>query len=70
MNEKFDFSADIKGMNCSHCSAAVNEAIRGVPGVSDVEVKLDEKRAYIKGDASLKDAIVRAVKDAGFDAQI
>ena len=70
MNEEFDFSADIKGMNCSHCSAAVAEAIKGVPGVSGVEVKLDEKKAYIKGDASIKDAVVKAVKNAGFDAKI
>jgi len=68
MNEKFDFTADINGMSCSHCSAAVAEAIKSVPGVSGVEVKLDEKKAYIKGDASLKDAVVKAVKDAGFDA--
>jgi len=70
MDKEFDFMADIKGMSCSHCSAAVTEAIMGVPGVRGVEVKLDEKKAYIKGDASLKSAIVEAVKEAGFDAKI
>ena len=66
MNKEFDFTADINGMSCSHCSAAVTEAIRDVPGVSAVEVRLNEKKAYIKGDASVKEAVVKAVTDAGF----
>jgi copper chaperone CopZ len=66
---KFDLTADIQGMSCAHCSAAVTEAIKGVPGVSGVEVKLKENKAYIKGNPN-KDAVIEAVKEAGFGAKI
>lgn len=69
MSEQFDFTINITGMNCQHCSASVTNAIKAVPNVSDVEVNLAENRAYIKGGNADKNAIIEAVRDAGFDVK-
>jgi copper chaperone CopZ len=48
MSDKFDFTVDIDGMSCNHCVMAVKKAIKGVAGVDDVDVRLQENRAYVK----------------------
>ena len=69
MSSNFDFTMDIIGMNCQHCSAAVTNAIKDVTNVTGVEVKLEENRAYIAGSQADKNAIIEAVRDAGFDVK-
>ncbi|MBP3357065.1 MAG: permease [Rikenellaceae bacterium] len=56
----------IKGMNCSHCQATVARSIASVKGVEQVDVNLSTGIATVDGlhDA---DAVVAAVRDAGFD---
>ena len=34
----------IEGMTCSHCKAAVEKALKAVPGVIDVAVDLEKKK--------------------------
>ncbi|MCF0132540.1 MAG: heavy metal translocating P-type ATPase [Blautia sp.] len=55
----------INGMMCPHCQAAVKKALEAFPGVT-ADVNLEEKAAYITGDAD-KDALVKAVMDAGYE---
>ena len=55
----------IEGMMCKHCSAAVSNALKGVDGVSDVSVSLEEKTALVTllkdvSDSVLKDAVTAA----------
>lgn len=57
----------IEGMSCGHCEGTVEEALRGVAGVTDVDVDREAERADVEGDADA-DALVRAVENAGYSA--
>ncbi len=57
----------IQGMNCSHCSFAVEKALKAVPGVTAVTVDLSGKSATLEADASVTDeTLTAAVTGAGF----
>lgn len=59
----------IKGMNCSHCQAAVEEAISSVSGVEKVVVNLTTGIARVEGTHDSGD-VVSAVRKAGFDVEL
>ncbi len=48
-----------------HCKMSVEKALKGVSGVSAVQVDLAGKKAIIEGTAEDK-TMVKAVEDAGF----
>ena len=56
-------------MSCGHCEGAVEEALRGVEGVTDVTVDREAERADVEGDAD-PEALVRAVEDVGYAAHV
>ena len=57
----------IQGMNCSHCSFAVEKALKAVPGVTAVTVDLSGKSATLEADTSVTDeTLTAAVTGAGF----
>lgn len=56
----------IKGMNCSHCQAAVTKSISGVEGVKQVSVSLSTGKALVEGEQKDED-VIAAVRKAGFD---
>lgn len=58
----------ITGMTCNHCVASVKKALESVNGVESVEVILEPGGATIKGAADA-DALITAVKTAGYDAE-
>ena len=57
----------ITGMSCAGCVAAVEIALRGVPGVAEAQVNLAERTAQITGRVPVAD-LIRAVRAAGYDA--
>lgn len=59
----------VAGMNCNHCKANVERAIRKVPGVTDVTVDLAAGTATVSGahDAS---ALISNVKSFGYEASL
>jgi copper chaperone len=57
----------VEGMACSHCEQTVEEALRGVRGVTDATADRETERASVDGDADVA-ALVRAVEDAGYTA--
>lgn len=59
----------ITGMSCGHCVASVEKALNSVTGVEQVEVTLEPGTAVIRGNAET-DALIAAVSDAGFEAQL
>lgn len=60
----------IQGMSCQHCVKAVNEALSQVAGVSSVAaVDLETGVARVEGSPDPA-ALVAAVKDAGYQAEI
>jgi Cu+-exporting ATPase len=61
---------DIQGMTCASCALRVEKALAKVPGVSRASVNLATEKASVDADASVAiDALVNAVRKAGYDAQ-
>ncbi len=72
-NEKESFEMtkeiSIEGMMCMHCVGHVEKALKGVVGVSDVKVSLDDKNAVVSVSESVSDEVLKeAVKEAGYEA--
>lgn len=66
MKDKFS----VTGMSCSACSAAVDRSVRKLPGVQEVNVNLLTNSMTVDFDetATGRDAIIKAVVDAGYNA--
>lgn len=57
----------IEGMMCAHCTAHVQKALEGVPGVEAVDVSLKDKTARITLNRTVDDAaLTGAVEAAGY----
>lgn len=57
---------DVGGMTCKGCVAMVGEELREVKGVSAVDVRLAQKKAFVVCDRTVSDsALVAAVHRAG-----
>jgi Cu+-exporting ATPase len=59
----------VLGMSCAGCVSAVEGALSSVPGVTSVSVNFADHSAQIRGHAD-PDQLVRAVKEAGYDAAL
>ena len=57
----------ITGISCAGCVAAVETALRGVPGVVEAQVNFADRTAQVTGSVAV-DALIRAVQAAGYDA--
>ncbi|MGI5885452.1 MAG: heavy metal translocating P-type ATPase [Candidatus Spyradocola sp.] len=58
----------IEGMMCQNCVKHVTKALSGIPGATDVEVRLEEKDAFVTVPAGVADeALKAAVVDAGYE---
>jgi len=59
----------IRGMHCASCEILVGENIKKIPGVGMVEVDQKKSSATIqyRGSEPNKEAIYKAVKDAGYE---
>ena len=59
----------VKGMTCPTCVRHVDEALREVNGVAEVEVKLREGKVLVRHDpTSPVSSFVAALKDAGYES--
>jgi copper chaperone len=58
---------DVEGMTCNHCVMHVTNALKGLAGVSKVQVDLATKKAVVEGtnldDGAMKDAVA----DVGYE---
>lgn len=59
----------IHGMTCNGCVNSVTKVLQALPGVSSVEVSLEQKRAVVQYDPALvgADQFKAAIEDAGYD---
>ena len=67
-----DLQLRIRGMHCASCVATVEGALTGVDGVAGASVNLVDELARVRvaeGDGD-RAALVRAVEDAGYGAEI
>lgn len=58
----------VEGMTCGHCRSSVEKALRGVAGVKEVQVLLEEHQATIRGERLEVKALIAAVEASGFEA--
>ena len=60
----------IEGMSCNHCKMCVEKALKGIDGVENVAVKLDDKKASITSTKSINnDKIKKVIEDIGFEVK-
>lgn len=57
----------IKGMSCAHCAARVKQALSAVEGVTEAEIDLKKKCAFVKGENLSEKALGEAVTEAGYE---
>ena len=58
----------VTGMTCGHCVSAVTEEVSQVPGVTAVDVDLENGGLTVTSDAPVDEAAVRAaVEEAGYE---
>ena len=55
----------VDGMMCSHCKARVEEVCKGISGVSDAVVDLQQKQVTVQGTAS-RELLEKAIIEAGY----
>lgn len=59
----------VTGMTCNGCKKHVDAALRGIAGVSAVEVDLAQGQAkVVHEDTASVEAMIAAVDEAGFSA--
>ena len=59
----------VTGMTCDNCVHHVTEAIRAIPGVTEVNVSLEDKSATVDGEIDVA-KIVAAVEEEGYEAAV
>jgi len=59
----------VQGMTCQHCVAAVEKALRQVPGVQEVVVDLGAGRASVLGESLVPVVLVQVIEEEGYTAQ-
>ena len=67
MKDEHSIRLSISGMSCAGCVAAVEKALRAVPGVQEAVVNFAEHTALVSG-AVAAETLTRAVVDAGYNA--
>ena len=69
-SETMNKTIGIEGMNCGHCAASVEKALRAVPGVAEAKVDLAAKNATVTLNAAVENALLAAaVTEAGFEVK-
>ncbi|MFE0748657.1 heavy-metal-associated domain-containing protein [Gordonia sp. NPDC058843] len=57
----------VTGMTCGHCAASVREEIEALPGVTKVEVTVDDGSVRVAAERELgRDEVAAAVAEAGY----
>ena len=54
---------EVGGMTCAGCAANIQSQLAEVPGVSTVEVRLQQKRAYVVCEKDVADTTLTGVVD-------
>ena len=70
--EEEEVVIQIEGMTCSACATGVAASLRRVEGVIEAEVSIEPPEAHIRFDPSetSAEALVEAIEDLGYEAEI
>ena len=56
---------NIEGMECKHCVINVSKAVSSVPGVTSVNVTLEDNAAFVEGNFDFSQ-IKKAIEGVGY----
>jgi uncharacterized membrane protein YraQ (UPF0718 family)/copper chaperone CopZ len=56
----------VSGMHCTHCVAAIDDAVRSCPGVSDVNINLKTKSVQVHGTDIDEKQVVSTIDSLGY----
>lgn len=57
----------VKGMTCDHCAGAVTAEVSKIPGVTDIDVDVQQGRLTVTSTQSVSpEAVTEAVEEAGY----
>ena len=62
-----EITLKIEGMSCQHCVMNVRKALDGIDGVSSSNVAVGSAKVVYDGSKTNADAIIRAVRSAGYN---
>ncbi len=68
MSTETTVTIPVGGMHCQNCVNSVHKALSALPGVTGVQVSLEQGRASITGGDVDLGGIRDAIEDLGFDA--
>lgn len=70
MSKERETVLNVAGMTCMSCVRHVDRALRDIPGVSAVEVRLSEGEVLVKHDAEQAsiEAMSDALREEGYEA--
>ena len=70
-SKKETVTLKVETMACGHCKIRVEDAAKSVKGVKKAEANLENKTITVTfTDKTSTDAIISAIKEAGFEAEI
>ena len=61
------YTFHVPDMECKHCQMAIQHALKGIPGVKNVEVLLGEKLVKVDGEVN-EATIIKQLEKAGYTA--
>lgn len=56
----------VNDMSCNHCVGAITRAVQDVDAGAQVRIDLQSRRVEIEPRAAAADALVAAIRDAGY----
>ncbi len=56
----------VPGISCQHCVNAITSSVGAVPGVSGIDISIDDKTVTVSGEAVPGD-VVAAIEEAGYE---
>jgi len=59
----------VPDMSCGHCVSSISGAVRGLPGVTEVNVDLERKLVEVDGDGVDVAPVEEAIREAGYEPE-
>ena len=58
----------IEGMQCNHCKMAVEEALKQIDGIEEVQVELEQKKAVVYLSKPIEETKIKdKINEIGFE---
>lgn len=57
----------INGMSCQHCVGSVQKALESVPGISQINVNLEDGEVTFENDGVAREEIRNVINKIGFE---